>query len=146
MLWKTPSLFILTMFIAASCSLYRSEGRKEFETRSTESGTILQSRSIQSESASRSTRHQILRKHTSKSVCTSVNSVDFWLASQFSPETHELVFSSDKTEVWKSIRVNHGMINYAVIVNEQIEFEICNLSFNNEEDAQVFLEEFLKHE
>src|SRR4051812_13019761 len=101
---RTPSFFIFIVLFAVGCSLYQSEGRKDFESRGTSPGTVHlafenppqinlnQDKDIEK---SRISRHQVLKKHDPNSSCHSVNSIQFWLKNEFSPETHELLYSSE---------------------------------------------------
>jgi hypothetical protein len=114
---KTLALFPLFLLLS-SCSVYKSQGRKQFESES--SGQV---------------------RTFSLLSCKKQNNISAWFQSEF--PNYELVVAESDLEVWKSTNQDDTIDVRAVQINmsEQI---ICNYSFSNEGAWKTYQKQFIQ--
>lgn len=107
------------LFLISACSVYKSQGRKQFE--SDAPGKI---------------------KTYSLLFCQKQNTLFAWFQAEFPSKNYELVVAETDLEIWKSKNKDGGIDVRAVQINNSGQI-VCNYAFANENVWQAFQTQFI---
>ena len=109
-------LFLFSVFVISACSIYKSEGRKSFETKSpTQAASLAVQSTIQN--------------------CRNISEMALDFEANFSMAHRELLSAREGYEVWKTV-LNNGQIQISEISQLENDYSVCESIFKSEEDWQ----------
>lgn len=116
--------FILTsiLLLSSGCSIYRSEGRKQFES---EAPSKIAANGFQIQS------------------CKKIGKLENWFNTEFPAHNYELIVADNDLEVWKTPS-NGGTVEVTAIQKVNLDIHSCIYEFSNEASWQANKAQFLR--
>ncbi|GEM_PF-1374088 len=117
------ALFLTSILILSSgCSIYRSEGRKQFES---EAPGKIEANGFQIRS------------------CEKIGKLENWFKTEFPAHNYELIVADNDLEVWKTPS-HGGAVEVTAIQKINTDIHSCIYEFSNEVSWQSNKEQFLR--
>lgn len=109
------------------CSIYRSEGRKQFE----------------SEAPNKVSVNSVPVLFQPKN-CKKIGSLETWFKEEFPAQNYELIIAKDDFEVWLEYKETSMEVT-AIQKNNSFKNKSCVFEFNNENEWDLYKDIFLQH-
>ena len=119
---KILALSSFMMIYLSGCSLYKSEGRKEFES---------------------DTPGHVVAASIQLKSCSKQSSLETWFSEEFPAKNYELVVSEDTLEIWKSTS-SVTPIEVKALQKLEAATQICTYEFANEQAWLANKDEFVR--
>lgn len=117
------AFFLTSIFLLSSgCSIYRSEGRKQFEA---EAPAKVEANGFHIRS------------------CKKIGKLENWFKTEFPAHNYELIVADNDLEVWKT-PVPSGLVEVTAIQKIDTDIHSCVYEFPNEVSWQAHKEQFLR--
>lgn len=116
------STFIIFLISLSGCSVYRSEGRKQFE-------------SAAPEKLSTATLYQLKE-------CKTSSSLENWFNEEFPSQNYELIVANNDLEIWHSAK--NSFIEIKAIQKLDSKIHSCIYEFATGSDWNVYKDQFIR--
>lgn len=118
---KKVAVFSSMLFLLGACSVYKSQGRKQFDT---DAAGKIQSFSLQS--------------------CKKQNALTAWFQSEFPNKNYEMVVMEPDLEIWKTHDAQGAVEVKAIQINENRSRISCTYHFSSDKMWEIYKDQFIQ--